>query len=240
MKQQEYSQHLVSCLKGYFDCPTFSDVTVQSKLKSFYAHRLVLASQSRYFAEALYKLDEAPSSHPDMDAEPEMTGGVPVLDLVEENSLVVEGILYFLYNTDYEDGSPTETPEIIAFNLLMSAAADKYGIPAMKACALGKLDAAARKFWDTYCFPKVIRHAYNRDNPAHDSDRAVLTLVAVEHAVDLMEKAEFVGILGGNDQFRNEFEDAMAKNGRIARDWPICMYCNRRHNPSECAHIWSG
>lgn len=200
----------------------------------------MLASQSRYFAEALHKWDEAPSSHWDKDAEARTSGGVLVLDLVEENSSVVEGILYFLYNADYEDGSETKPPEIMTFNLLMSAAADTYGIPAMKKCALGKLYAAASKFWDTYFFLKVIPRAYNQETPAHDSDRAVLTLVAVEHAADLMEKTEFVRILGSNDQFRSEFEDATAENGRKAQDWPICMYCNRRHDPSECAHIRSG
>lgn len=76
--------------------------------------------------------------------------------MTEESSLVVEGVLYFLYNANYENGSPAKTPEIIGFNLLMSAAADKYSIPPLKECALAKLDTAAREFWDTGYFLKVL------------------------------------------------------------------------------------
>jgi hypothetical protein len=118
-------------------------------------------------------LDEASSPRPGEDEELGMTDGVPVLDLVKENSLVVEGVLYFLYNADYQDGSPTKTPEIMTFNFLMLAAADKYGISAMKEFALGKLDSAARRFWDTSCFLKVIRHAYNTDNPTYNPIHAL-------------------------------------------------------------------
>ncbi|KAI8716008.1 hypothetical protein NCS52_01110100 [Fusarium sp. LHS14.1] len=240
MQRGEYSKDLVSCLKGYFDCPTFSDVTIHSNLKDFYAHRLVLASQSHYFAKALHKLDDAPSPRSGEDEELGMTGGVPVLDLVQENSLVVEGILYFLYNADYKDGSPSKTPEIITFNLLMLTAAERYGIPAMKECALGKLDSAARRFWDTPCFLKVIRHAYNKDNQTYDTVRAILTLVAADHATDLINMEDFAKLLRDNDQFHEDFEDAMVENERTTQDWPICMYCDIRHDPSECAHVWSG
>jgi hypothetical protein len=55
-----------------------------------------------------------------------------------------------------------------------------------------------------------------------------------------MDKKEFIGILRDNDQFRKDFEDAMTENERAAQDWPICVYCSTRHDPSECAHIWSG
>ncbi|KAI8716735.1 hypothetical protein NCS52_00967800 [Fusarium sp. LHS14.1] len=240
MERQEYSEDLVNCLKGYFDCPSFSDVTIRAQVKDFYAHRLVLASQSAFFADALHKLDETPSSPSSKIAEPETPTGVPVLDLTKESSLVVEGVLFFLYNADYEDGSPAQTPEIMGFNLLMSAAADKYSIPSLKECALAKLDTAAREFWDTCCFLKALRHAFKKDSPAHNLDRAVLTLVAVDHVAELMEKTEFVELLRGNHQFQVEFEDAVAENERTAQDWSPCMYCNRRHDPSECAHIWSG
>lgn len=160
--------------------------------------------------------------------------------MTKESSLVVEGVLFFLYNANYEDGSPAQTPEIMGFNLLMSAAADKYGIPPLKGCALAKLDAAAREFWDTRCFFKVLRHAFKTDSPAHALDRAVLTSVAADHAAQLMEKAEFVALLQGSDRFQVEFEDAVAEKERKAQGWFPCMYCNRRHDPSECAHIWSG
>lgn len=169
-----------------------------------------------------------------------MISGISVLDLVEESSLVVEGILYFLYNANYKDGFPTRTPEMVVFNLLMSAAADKYEIPAMKECALDKLNVAAREFWNTHCFLKVIQHAYSTETPAHESDRAVLTLVAAEHATDLMENADFFKLLRSSNQFREDFNDAIEEKERKAQNWPTCMYCNRRHDPSECAHIWSG
>lgn len=154
--------------------------------------------------------------------------------------MVVEGILFFLYNADYEDGSASKNPEIMGFNLLMSAAADKYHIPSLKACALAKLDTAAKKFWNTCCFFKVLRHAFKMDSLAHNLDRAVLMSVAVDHATELRQRTEFVGLLRGNDKFLVEFEEAVAEKERTLQDWFPCMYCNRRHDPFECAHIWSG
>jgi hypothetical protein len=37
----------------FFNCPTYSDLTIRCQARDFYAHRLVLASQSRHFNNML-------------------------------------------------------------------------------------------------------------------------------------------------------------------------------------------
>ncbi|KAI8166227.1 hypothetical protein K4K49_013194 [Colletotrichum sp. SAR 10_70] len=166
METKPYPLDLVKGLEQYFDSPEYSDVTIRCITRDFYAHRVVLASQSKFFADAF----------PDSDIDPALLlegstvlgnanaqqnpGCQQIINMQDEDPRVVENVLCFMYHADYRDTpclNVTPPPaDPIIFNLQMSVAADKFEVSCLKRCAAEKLRDASEKLWNTDAFVKAI------------------------------------------------------------------------------------
>ncbi|KAF9877477.1 hypothetical protein CkaCkLH20_05177 [Colletotrichum karsti] len=203
METKPYPLDLVQGLDKYFDSPEYSDVTIRCRARDFYAHRVVLASQSAYFADAFPDddgdVDPAALLLSDSSTVLGNAGAASVvaaqqqrrqvLDLHDEDPRVVEGVLCFMYHADYRDSS-SSSPEdaAVVFNLRMCAAADRFAVSCLKRCAVEKLRAAAERFWDAEGFVRGLEEAYEVGSGVDGETRGVLVAVAAAHADGLCVK----------------------------------------------------
>ncbi|KAI8240574.1 hypothetical protein K4K55_000588 [Colletotrichum sp. SAR 10_96] len=221
METKPYPLDLVKGLEKYFDSPEYSDVTIRCITRDFYAHRVVLASQSKFFADAF----------PDSDIDPALLlegstvlgnanaqqnpGCQQIINLQDENPRVVENVLCFMYHADYRDTPcPNVTPppaDPIMFNLQMSVAADKFEVSCLKRCAAEKLRDASEKLWNTDAFVKAIAYAYSETPRVDVMTRSVLAEVAARHASDLNQIIAFRNLLDEFLQFNVDFTEAVVK-----------------------------
>ncbi|KAI8268541.1 hypothetical protein K4K58_004991 [Colletotrichum sp. SAR11_239] len=221
METKPYPLDLVKGLEKYFDSPEYSDVTIRCITRDFYAHRVVLASQSKFFADAF----------PDSDIDPALLlegstvlgnanaqqnpGCQQIITLQDENPRVVENVLCFMYHADYRDTpclNVTPPPaDPILFNLQMSVAADKFEVSCLKRCAVEKLRDASEKLWNTDAFVKAIAYAYSEISRVDVMTRSVLAEVAARHASDLNQIIAFRNLLDEFLQFNVDFTEAVVK-----------------------------
>ncbi|KAF5516564.1 hypothetical protein CGCS363_v001617 [Colletotrichum siamense] len=221
METKPYPLDLVKGLEKYFDSPEYSDVTIRCITRDFYAHRVVLASQSKFFADAF----------PDSDIDPALLlegstvlgnanaqqnpGCQQIINLQDENPRVVENVLCFMYHADYRDTpclNVTPPPaDPILFNLQMSVAADKFEVSCLKRCAVEKLRDASEKLWNTDAFVKAIAYAYSESSRVDVMARSVLAEVAARHVSDLSQIIAFRNLLDEFLQFHVDFTEAVVK-----------------------------
>ncbi|KAF4906501.1 hypothetical protein CGCF415_v007880 [Colletotrichum fructicola] len=221
METKPYPLDLVKGLEKYFDSPEYSDVTIRCITRDFYAHRVVLASQSKFFADAF----------PDSDIDPALLlegstvlgnanahqnpGCQQIVNMQDENPRVVENVLCFMYHADYRDTpclNVTPPPaDPILFNLQMSVAADKFEVSCLKRCAAEKLRDASEKLWNTDAFVKAIAYAYSETPRVDVMTRSVLAEVAARHASDLNQIIAFRNLLDEFLQFNVDFTEAVVK-----------------------------
>lgn len=228
----------------YFDSPDYSDVTIRcggggGGARDFHAHRVVLASQSRWFAEALgddgdhppaLVLGEGSTVRGNSDAgaaqqhTQQQRRQVAVLDMRAEDVRVVEGVLCFMYHADYRDAD-AGTAASVLFNLRMHDAAGRFGVSCLGRCAAEKLRAAAERFWDGEGFLRAVEFAYRSGTETDDAGRAVLVAVAAEHANELSDERAFCELLDGLEGFNAEFTAAVVKTEGIEMVEVPCGYC---------------
>jgi len=187
-----------------FNSPRFSDITVKCGERAWPAHKLVLCTQSDFFARACE--GEFKVSHfccQDVDHTyrhlPSQESQDNVISLHDDHPDAVQAMLRHFYTFDYSDNSsgdgddpPKATDNNVStplFHVRVYAVAEKYLLEHLRTHAASKFAAAAKYTWATPGFADAVAEAYAT---IHDHDaqlRIVMMEAVIAHAVPLFDSA---------------------------------------------------
>ncbi|KAJ9306773.1 hypothetical protein DTO217A2_3760 [Paecilomyces variotii] len=139
---------LIASFQSFFASSTFSDLTIITKDQEFKVHKLIVCSQSGFFAR-LFKQNwkEAEEN---------------VVRLNEDDPRAVEAMVHFMYGFNYNNsGSEHGRVSPMLLNVKVYQVADKYDIPKLKAQAKENFTVAINKCWEMDDFPTAIEDAYS-------------------------------------------------------------------------------
>ena len=115
-----------------------------------------------------------------------------MIELKDDNPLVVQAMIYYLYHFDYSDTINEQGTSLpLVFNVHIHTIADKYDIPELLKLAAKKFSARAEVEWDTKALADAIRGVYTEAADPNRELRNTVLEVSSKHAYAL---------------FRNEFE----------------------------------
>ncbi|OCL13437.1 hypothetical protein AOQ84DRAFT_274788, partial [Glonium stellatum] len=189
--------------------PQYSDAVIRCQGQEFTVHRLVLCTQSKYFANA-FNGDWKESAN-------------RTIELNDDDVSVVEAMLHFMYRFDYDDNAHGQVSPAV-FNAKVYSLADKYDLSALKLHAKEKFDKAVENCWSADDFPHVISEVYS-STPATDRGlRNVVMRVVYEHLDLLLEKQEFTNMLEETTGFAADVTGHLAKDRRGLKEYR-CSGC---------------
>ncbi|OCL05311.1 hypothetical protein AOQ84DRAFT_257261, partial [Glonium stellatum] len=121
-----------------YNSQEYADLTITCQGRAFHTHKLVLCSQSDFFAKAEGELYSIDMKDGDLDA--------------------VASLLDFFYLRDYKI-SPPDGP--LLFHIKVYALAEKILWDPLKILAENKFEASLASKWDSITFPLAIRFVYD-------------------------------------------------------------------------------
>ncbi|KAK2812812.1 hypothetical protein FQN50_001141 [Emmonsiellopsis sp. PD_5] len=166
-------------LKRYFDSSNFADLTIKTSEKEFKVHKIILASQSEYFARML-------------GGEWKETVDNLVL-FEEEDPRVIEAMIRFVYESDYQHDD--ETTQGVIFHTMVYAAGEKYGIPSLKTHAASKFKSMLDCSFETIDLPLVVAAVYTTTVSTDRELRNCFGPVINRHIRKLMGDEMFIELL---------------------------------------------
>ncbi|KAJ9194390.1 hypothetical protein DTO164E3_5368 [Paecilomyces variotii] len=169
---------LIASFQSFFASSTFSDLTIVTKDQEFKVHKLIVCSQSGFFAR-LFKQNwkEAEEN---------------VVRLNEDDPRAVEAMVHFMYGFNYNNsGSEHGRVSPMLLNVKVYQVADKYDIPKLKAQAKENFTVAINKCWEMDDFPTAIEDAYSTTTSADRGLRDPLVSLSLEHIDILLDNEDF-------------------------------------------------
>ncbi|KAK2739466.1 hypothetical protein FQN55_009431 [Onygenales sp. PD_40] len=166
-------------LKRHFDSSKFADLTIKTSEKEFKVHKIVLSCQSEYFARMLggeWK---------------ETVNNLVILE--EEDPKVIETMIRFMYEYDYQDDD--ETTQGVVFHAMVYAAGEKYGIAPLKTHAASKFKGTFVRCFYEIDLPLVIAAVYTTTVSTDSELRDCFGRVINCHIEELMEDETFIEML---------------------------------------------
>ncbi|KAI8668585.1 hypothetical protein NCS57_00670100 [Fusarium keratoplasticum] len=179
MAPQELERFL-SSLKDYYNTDTLSDAVVVCNGQEFKVHRVILSAHSKYFATALNGNWKESSEKK--------------IEIKDFDASVVEAMLRFMYSFDYSNIYGTST---MVYDAQVYQIADKYDVPALKACSKDKFGVAITTGWSMDDFPLAIAVVYEstpsadrglRDLAVETSQKNIDKLLGHDGFCDLLRK----------------------------------------------------
>ncbi|KAF2085251.1 hypothetical protein K490DRAFT_67899 [Saccharata proteae CBS 121410] len=216
MDDPDLTSDLRKSLSSYYAIGKYSDLTVQCEDREFKVHKVIVCGQSSYFSKMC-----------DGDWKEAVEG---LIKLVDDDPCVVDAMLHFLYNNDY-NGSGNQDGRVspLLFNTLVYSIADKYDIRSLKQTSLEKFRKAVAVAWELDDFPHAVAEVYST-TPA--SDRGLRDIVVhfshrnVDH---LMKKQPFVKMV----------EDTAGFAGDLVKKVLESEASIRHYRCPSCEDIWS-
>ncbi|KAK2768598.1 hypothetical protein FQN54_000454 [Arachnomyces sp. PD_36] len=220
-----------SNIKRYFNTKKFSDFTVRVDGEEFYVHKLVLSSQSLYFA-TMFERDEWKECDQNF------------VELVGDDPSAIESMLRFMYGYDeewvkhgeegYIYGMVDATTEVVVQHMQLSArafaAAEKYGIPKLKQLAKARFatDVLVCRCYSS--IPAVVREVYTPDHNIAQDLRGEVVKISREFVKDLVTSEDFMLVLGEHVEFAVEMVRVMA----VGHPEDVEYEC------PKCEKVWRG
>ncbi|KAM0492350.1 hypothetical protein ACHAP8_010037 [Fusarium lateritium] len=171
-------------LKGYYNTGELSDAVITWNTQVFKVHRIVLSAHSKYFAKAL-------NGHWKETSERK-------IEINDFDYNVVEAMLSFMYSFDYTcavDQYP------MVFDAEVYQIADKYDIPALKACSKENFASAITSGWDTDDFPIAVSFIYE-STPLEDRGLRDLAVEVTRKNINkLLDREDFQALLRKTPDF---------------------------------------
>ncbi|KFY58479.1 hypothetical protein V496_06113 [Pseudogymnoascus sp. VKM F-4515 (FW-2607)] len=195
-------------ISGLLDSGKHSDLRIVCREESWNVHRKVLSTASSVFERMI---DELPANvHPG------------VIDLTKYEPKIVEKMLRFIYQKDYDDGRgtvplsesfapgrhdrPIPSRGALITNINMFIIAKKFGLNVLMNFVLGKHEEALEELWDTPSFERSITLLYdsNMDEVCkRELRRATINIIARNAAV-LLKNKTFRAILNRYGELATE------------------------------------
>ncbi|GAD94933.1 BTB/POZ domain protein [Paecilomyces variotii No. 5] len=183
-----FMDDLLGNIQKFYNSSTFSDFTIATKGQEFKVHKLIVCSQSGYFAR-FFERDWK-----------EVTENVIRLD--EDDPRAVEAMINFMYGFTYDNsGSEHGRVSPMLFNIRVYQIATKFDIPKLKNEAQGNFNNAIKKCWEMDDFPTAIEDAYEPTTSADRGLRDAVVTVSVNHIDHLLKKDNFKGGLSKTTGF---------------------------------------
>ncbi|KFY87362.1 hypothetical protein V500_07007 [Pseudogymnoascus sp. VKM F-4518 (FW-2643)] len=177
------------------DSGKYSDLRIVCRQESWNVHRNVISTASSVL--------ERMNAHPGL------------IDLTEYEPKIVEKMLRFIYQEDYDDehetvplpdsikhapqkpGRPLPNGEALLVNIKVLIIAEKFGLDDLMDLAVEKHDGAAQELWDTPSFEKSITLLYDSkmDEVGSLAFRRATADAIANNAAALLERATFREVL---------------------------------------------
>ncbi|KAL4781808.1 hypothetical protein BJX76DRAFT_349890 [Aspergillus varians] len=154
--------------RSYYLSLKFADMTVITLGKEFRVYKLVLCSQSGYFAS--------------MFNENWLLEG--------DDNRFVQTMIEFIYGFDYDTTDHGNTSPM-AVHITAYQIADKYNVPRMKEHIVGKFEKLVKVCWDLDDFPLAIVEVYQTTPMCDRGLRDPIVQVTSRHFSELLEKEGF-------------------------------------------------
>lgn len=163
-----------------------------------------------------------------------------MIDISEEESAIIEGLLKFLYTHDYP--VPVSTPALL-FHVKMYTAGDYYQVPYLKRRAKELFEDEVTQYgsWRRPVFLDAIYLVYDHATPDYREVRDDVVAVVQKHFGELQQNQEFVDMTHELGQFTMDLAKALyAKSARMEeamanRKTYQCSSCPRSVNLDDLA-----
>ena len=151
-----------------------------------------------------------------------------MIELKEDEASVVEAMLNFMYNFNYDASGSDQAPvSPMTFSARVYSIADKYHVPALKSQAKQKFEKAVKTCWNMDDFPNAIIEVYN-STPATDRGlRDLVVGIAYMHINTLLKKQDFRNVLEETVGFAADVTEFMAVEGDSAPKEYKCPSCSK-------------
>ncbi|KAK2792552.1 hypothetical protein FQN52_003057 [Onygenales sp. PD_12] len=251
MDAPEESYTLSDGLKKYFNDPQWADLTIKTGDRDFEVHKLVVCSQSEYFARRF----TGSTGLTGLFGNPTDTNVITS----DEDTSTIEAMLRFMYGIDYDgqgstsgvgrdynsdregdsedddessdDGNGAEMGDYDSpplFHVKVYRIAEKYGVPELMKCAQKKFAHATSAYWNTDQFAYAVVKTYINPRPTEQEFRDILAKTAAKHLDVLIQKARFLDVMKDCGEFST---DVMQFGTR--KFWLMKGY-----KCTSCAYVW--
>ncbi|RDW86231.1 uncharacterized protein DSM5745_02873 [Aspergillus mulundensis] len=171
---------LATCLKSYYRSSKFTDLTITTSEQEFKVHKLVLCSQSGYFARMFN--GDWKETHTNM------------VKLEGDDPYFVQTMIESMYGIEYTTADHGVMSTMM-FHVAAYQIADKYDVPNLKDYAKKKFEHAVKANWAMDDFPPTIVEVY-RTTPMSDRGlRDPIVRVVGDHYFDLTLRESFMKVL---------------------------------------------
>ncbi|KAL4906824.1 hypothetical protein BDW74DRAFT_149687 [Aspergillus multicolor] len=171
---------LAASLKSYYRSSKFTDLTITTSEQEFKVHKLVVCSQSGYFAK-MFNGDWLESR-------------TNTVKLEGDDPYFVQTMIDFMYGIEY---TTTDHGVMSSMMFLVAAyqIADKYDVPNLKDHTKKKFEHAVKVNWEMDDFPPTIVEVYRTTLMSHRDLRDPIVRVVGNHYFDLTLKEGFMKVL---------------------------------------------
>ena len=172
-----------------------------NSFEPFQAHKLVVCLQS----EVIATLVESSIST--------SVGGRSCIYLSDNDSKTIKIMLKFLYTKNYEPSDAAG--KLLCFEAKIYAAAEKYGIIALRHMAARNYETALEAEWNTESFPESLKLIYERSSGSDRLLKDIAINFAATKARELADQPAFAALCKENGQIGYEVLTASLKQTNL-------------------------
>ncbi|KAL8840578.1 MAG: hypothetical protein Q9170_001264 [Blastenia crenularia] len=222
----------------------YSDLVIVCEGRKWEVHRLIVCTRSEYFKKACQSgFKEAETA---------------TVELAEVDPLMINELINYLYNCDYEDGGQSDDneerrndSERTSINAGMYIIGDRYGLSGLRDLAKAKFAAAIIKGWEGENLPEIIRTIYENTLSTDRQLRGCLVSTLKNHIQKLYTREAFMKVVETHGEFavdlikvwgapnesthqtvnRPPRRNCAYCESEISRDYARCQYCGRLNLP---------
>ncbi len=156
---------------------------------------------------------------------------------IDEKAPVVEAVLTYLYNFNYETGMLiTSRPPPMVFHAQVYAMAEMYGIQSLKTYSKEKFETTIATGWNLEAFPSSITEVFSTTPETDRGLRDPVIKVCCENSKALVADDGFKVILREAPGFAAEFAEVLAGGDTVVvKECLLTVY-----ECPDCGREWHG
>ncbi|KAL8805590.1 MAG: hypothetical protein Q9182_001855 [Xanthomendoza sp. 2 TL-2023] len=139
------------------------------------------------------------------------------IDIKEERPALINKLIYYLYNCDYDDSNDdvqneadSQSPQAgrLAVNAAMYTIGDRYNLNGLQDLAKAKFATALPHCWNKEDFPGAIRFIYENTHTEDRGLRECLVPTLIQHKQHLRSDEKFMDVVQTYGEFAVDLLDA--------------------------------